>query len=248
MTQMVQQRDFQLLAQPTQTRFERFVSLTGFIGQFLQWPLVSFKLVIGWYMVFLLCLWDVESILLILPPGGETLAVRIFGLLHYGHNAQVNALCLILLFVALAPLGLILLFRFSRSGSFAALIVAVMVCNGCNQGPESSLNSRIFSSVEVIGHRGAGAGEFNKPRSVAVDLKDNLYVVDMTGRVQKFSPDGKFLLSWQMPQVELGKPKGMCTDRQGNIVLVEPHYQRVNHFTPEGKLLAQWGIRGTNEG
>jgi DNA-binding beta-propeller fold protein YncE len=83
---------------------------------------------------------------------------------------------------------------------------------------------------------------------VAVDKQDNLYAVDMTGRVQKFSPVGAFLLSWQMPQTDLGKPKGMCRDREGNIIVLEPHYQRVNHFSPDGKLLAQWGQRGTNAG
>jgi hypothetical protein len=36
--------------------------------------------------------------------GGETLAVRIFNFLHYGHNSQVNALCLLLLLLALAPI------------------------------------------------------------------------------------------------------------------------------------------------
>jgi iron(III) transport system permease protein len=56
------------------------------------------------YVVFVLSLWDVETTLLVLPPGGETLAVRIFNLLHYGHNSQVNALCLILLLAALVPL------------------------------------------------------------------------------------------------------------------------------------------------
>jgi hypothetical protein len=39
--------------------------------------------------------------------GGETLALRIFNLLHYGHNAQVNALCLVLLGLAVAPLLLV---------------------------------------------------------------------------------------------------------------------------------------------
>jgi hypothetical protein len=73
-------------------------------------------------------------------------------------------------------------------------------------------------------------------------------VVDMTGRVQKFSPSGSFLLSWQMPQTDLGKPKGMCRDREGNIIVLEPHYQRLNYFTPQGKLLAQWGQKGTNDG
>ena len=58
----------------------------------------------SWYIVFLLCLWDVESMILVVPPGGETLALRVFNLLHYGHNAQVNALCLTLLALAVAPL------------------------------------------------------------------------------------------------------------------------------------------------
>jgi hypothetical protein len=70
----------------------------------------------------------------------------------------------------------------------------------------------------------------------------------MTGRVQKFSPEGKFLRTWQLPETELGKPKGMGRDHNGNIMVIEPHYQRVNHFTPDGKLVAQWGCRGTNEG
>src|SRR5262249_21254956 len=80
------------------------------------------------------------------------------------------------------------------------------------------------------------------------DGNDNLFVVDMTGRVQKFSSSGIFLLSWQMPQTDLGKPKGMCRDQEGNVVVLEPHYQRVNVFSPEGKLLAQWGESGTNAG
>jgi sugar lactone lactonase YvrE len=70
----------------------------------------------------------------------------------------------------------------------------------------------------------------------------------MTGRVQKFSPEGVFISSWQMPQTDKGKPKGMCRDAQGNIVVIEPHYSRVNHFSPEGQLVAQWGVSGTNVG
>ena len=57
----------------------------------------------AWYVTYLLCLWDVEALVLIVPPGGETLALRVFNLLHYGHNAQVNAMCLVLLALAVAP-------------------------------------------------------------------------------------------------------------------------------------------------
>ena len=121
---------------------------------------------------------------------------------------------------------------------------------GCSAGSrtEQALSGRLFAHVLIIGSRGTALGQFNKPRSVAVDRQDNLYVVDMTGRVQKFSPEGEFLLSWQMPQTDLGKPKGMALDPAGNIIVLEPHYQRVNHFTPEGTLVAQWGKAGTNAG
>jgi DNA-binding beta-propeller fold protein YncE len=111
-----------------------------------------------------------------------------------------------------------------------------------------ALDSQLFARAQVIGERGGGAGQFNKPRSVAVDGDDNIFVIDMTGRVQKFSPDGQFLLSWQTPETDKGKAKGMGTDRDGNVLLVEPHYTRVNHFAPDGKLLHQWGVNGTNAG
>jgi DNA-binding beta-propeller fold protein YncE len=210
-------------------------------------------------VVFLLCLWDVESMILVVPPGGETLALRVFNLLHYGHNAQVNALCLTLLAVAVAPLCLSCLlsralpFHVSRITHQAPCLtfVALLFLAGCGSRPasnESSFQSSLFTHARVIGSRGVGVGELNKPRSVAVDRQDNLYAVDMTGRVQKFSPGGVFLLSWQMPQTEIGKPKGMGRDNDGNIIVVEPHYQRVNHFSTAGKLLAQWGQKGTNIG
>ena len=119
---------------------------------------------------------------------------------------------------------------------------------GCSPAEDDSLKSRFFSRVEIVGRRGTGAGELNKPRSVAVDREDNLYVVDMTGRVQKFSPEGAYLSSWQMPQTDKGKPKGMCLDHEGRVVVLEPHYSRVNHYTADGILRQQWGLHGTNTG
>lgn len=223
-----------------------------------QWPQVSAQIAAIWYAVYLLSLWDVETLVLILPPGGETIASRIFNLLHYGHSGQVNALCVWLLLVAVLPLAAWQVWR-QRSSAVrihlglpaGSAVVAMLTLSSCGN-KETSRNhpvqSPLFSHVEIIGSRGAGAGEFNKPRSLALDKDDNLFVVDMTGRVQKFSPDGRYLLAWQMPETDLGKAKGMCRDKAGNVVILEPHYQRVNHFTPEGKLVAQWGGHLTNGG
>ena len=229
--------------------------------RYVQWPQIAPQAAATWYVVFLLCLWDVESMILVVPPGGETLALRVFNLLHYGHNAQVNALCLTLLGLAVAPLliwktwcvvrGACSGFTHHAPRTTIIAVVAVALFAGCTPSATSSqapLASQLFRCVQIIGSRGVGVGELNKPRSVAVDAQDNLYVVDMTGRVQKFSPNGVFLLSWQMPQTALGKPKGLSRDRDGNMIVLEPHYQRVNVFSTEGKLIAQWGNRGTNAG
>jgi iron(III) transport system permease protein len=69
-----------------------------------QCPQVAPYAAFAWYIIYLLCLWEVETLVLLLPPGGETIAVRVFNMLHYGHIGQVNALCLVLLAVALVPL------------------------------------------------------------------------------------------------------------------------------------------------
>jgi ABC-type Fe3+ transport system permease subunit/sugar lactone lactonase YvrE len=227
----------------------------------IHWPQASAQAAAAWYVTYLLCLWDVETLILIVPPGGESLSLRIFNLLHYGHNPQVNALCLLLLSLALLPLLMAIVVTWAALGwrkwresrlAAGAMLCAVALClwTGCSADDRKSapVESKFFSRVEVIGTRGAGIGELNKPRSVEVDAKDNMYVIDMTGRVQKFSPDGKYLMEWQMPQIVRGKPKGMCRDKAGDIVLVEPHYSRVNFFSPEGKLVAQFGVKGTNVG
>ena len=138
----------------------------------------------------------------------------------------------------------------NRKSQICCLLVGHFLV-GCSpqSAPEaSSLHSHLFRGVEIIGSRGTGLGQFNKPRSLALDRNDNLYVVDMTGRVQKFSAQGDLLTSWRLPETDLGKPKGMCRDQAGNIVVVEPHYQRVNHFSPDGTLVERWGARGTNVG
>ena len=291
-----------------------------------RWPQMAPQLLAAWYVVFLLSLWDIETIVLLTPPGGETLPMVVFNLLHYGHNAQVNALCLGLLLLAALPAALWLagrmLWQLARkwppppggrdqnrlgpaaSGvrpspaaaasesprvpvashaagscagcrvrgrphpadaahplsispppglaiafSLTVLLTGAGLTTGCgnpSDKPALALDSRFFSAVEVIGKRGRGPGEFNKPRSLAVDSADNLYVVDLTGRVQKFDAHGDYLLAWQMPETELGRPKGMAFDSEGNLIVVEPHYARVNHFRPDGTLVRQWGERGTN--
>ncbi|MDA7510572.1 hypothetical protein N8612_02740 [Verrucomicrobia bacterium] len=229
----------------------------GWREQFLYcfWPRSGMAFLSVWWLVYLLCLWEVEVLIFMIPPGVETLALRVFNLLHYGHNSQVNASCLLLILLGIAPWALWLVGNRLVNGIkrrqwiFGSLLVGIGVGVGCGgAAEETGLDSRFFSHVESVGFKGTGVGQFNKPRSIAVGANDEVFAVDMTGRVQRFSSQGEYIGFWQMPETERGRPKGMGTDSEGRIVVVEPHYARVNHFTPDGDLMLQWGQRGVNPG
>ena len=53
--------------------------------------------------MFLLCLWDAETLLFLIPPGEETLSLRIFNLLHYGHTSQVDGLLIAVILLRYSP-------------------------------------------------------------------------------------------------------------------------------------------------
>ena len=59
-------------------------------------PLMRPGIVAVWLVCFILSLRELETAVLLCPPGGATLSVRIFSLLHYGFNELVSALCVML--------------------------------------------------------------------------------------------------------------------------------------------------------
>jgi DNA-binding beta-propeller fold protein YncE len=99
---------------------------------------------------------------------------------------------------------------------------------------------------KVWGRHGVSDGRFVKPRAIAIDDKDQLYIVDMTARIQVFDRDGNWLRSWQTPEFAHGKPSGLSFDRQGRLLVADTHYFRMLVYTPEGKLLERRTIGGEN--
>lgn len=252
--------------------FKHAAQLMG-AGWFHRWktihaPLRAPQLLASAYVVYLLALWDVETLILLYPPGAETLAIRAFNFLHYGHNAEIHAICLLSIGLGVLPwitlkllTGSIALYKSLMQGtsnlSFLSpppalliLIPLLPLFTGCGKdNPDSNnLGSQFFESVLTIGSKGNGIGQFSKPRSIAIDHQDQLYVADMTGRIQMFDSEGQFIRHWQMPEVDRGRPKGMCIDHEGHLVVIEPHYSRINHFDSKGELLRQWGAFGKEPG
>ncbi len=96
----------------------------------------------------------------------------------------------------------------------------------------------------VWGRRGISNGRLQKPRAIAIDRHDQLFVVDMTGRIQVFSEDGQFLRGWRTPDSKNGKPCGLGFDRDGHLLVADTHYFRVLTYSSEGRLLPDRTIGG----
>ena len=95
--------------------------------------------------------------------------------------------------------------------------------------------------LAVWGRRGVSEGRFLKPRAMAISPDDQLYVVDMTARIQQFDAEGQFIRSWQTPKWDNGKPSGLSFDRDGNLMVADTHYFRLLFYSPEGELLRSIG-------
>ena len=66
---------------------------------------------------------------------------------------------------------------------------------------------------KVWGKLGIGNGQFSKPRAIAIDKDDHLYIVDMTARIQVFDVDGNFIRAWQTP-AHRQRPADRADDQQ----------------------------------
>ncbi len=96
-----------------------------------------------------------------------------------------------------------------------------------------------------FGRFGSSNGLFNEPKGIAVAGNGNIYVVDSKNhRIQKFSPDGKFITAWG----EKGKgdgqfdnPTGIALDSQGYVYVADTWNHRIQKFDANGKFIFKFG-------
>jgi DNA-binding beta-propeller fold protein YncE len=142
------------------------------------------------------------------------------------------------------------------------LLLPVAGCGGDSASPEL-----------VWGRRGVQNGDMVRPRAIAIDAADHLYLVDFTARIQVYDRDGQYLgATWTTPDYRNGRPSGLSIDRDGNLIVSDSHYhcfriyspggvelrkfggaggsenQRISVFDPDGRFLRCWGSAGTEPG
>jgi DNA-binding beta-propeller fold protein YncE len=102
------------------------------------------------------------------------------------------------------------------------------------------------------GGHGYELGEFLKPRALAIDEEDRLYVADSCNhRIQVFDTRGKLLNSWGSRGDAPGQmcyPYDLAIGPDHQLYVCEYGNHRVQKFTLDGKSLGTWGGAGRGPG
>jgi len=134
------------------------------------------------------------------------------------------------------------LHRFSLGIVALLAPLCALRCGDGRSGADTDL------AIAVFGAPGSDEGQFAGPRAIGVGPDTMLYIIDRSGRVQKFDPDGTFVGSWELPESEKGTPTGIGFDLNGSLLIPDTHYSRVLVMAPDGTLLSEWGTYGGGSG
>ena len=114
--------------------------------------------------------------------------------------------------------------------------MAVLLFTACDSG-----NMEITIPDLVWGRHGVGEGRFQRPRAIAIDDENQVYIVDKKARVQVFTSEGNYIKEWTTPISDTGKPTGISIGIDGNVLVADTHYYRVLIYSPDGELLRKIG-------
>lgn len=209
------------------------------------WPLFAGTFL----LIVMLSVTELSATMVLLPAGLPNFAQRLLNQMHYARDQQVIASCIVLicLFLVLAAFVVVLL-RIVRTRLLTLSVIFVscaMPLAGCDGKSGPPNETMILSS---FGETGRGQGQFIYPRAIDITEDGTLFIVDKTGRIQKFGPKGEFLNTIQMPLIETGKPTGLSVGPNGNLYVADTHYHRVVVFSPQGEIIQEFGKFGEEDG
>ncbi len=103
--------------------------------------------------------------------------------------------------------------------------------------------------------KGAKPGQFAEPHFVAVNQVGEIFIADtFNARIQKFSPDGKFINAWGRvggqpgEYLQHGYLASIDVDNLGFVYVREFDGGRIQKYTEDGEYIATFSKRGTGQG
>ena len=109
-----------------------------------------------------------------------------------------------------------------------------------------------YSYAARWGSSGTGQGYFYGIQGIAVDTAGDVYTVEADNhRVQKFTPDGKFVATWGHEGKEDGlfrSPFGVAVDSAGDIYVADTWHDQVQKLSSSGTFMTKWGKLGSEDG
>jgi DNA-binding beta-propeller fold protein YncE len=120
----------------------------------------------------------------------------------------------------------------------AAALSLIVGCGGPRAAPEL-----------VWGKQGVQDGDLARPRAIAIDPQDRLYIVDFTARIQVYDRDGQHLgHTWQTPDYRNGRPSGLSIGRDGNLIVSDSHYHCLRIYSIADGKPVEVKVIGGNPG
>src|SRR6201990_2536209 len=112
---------------------------------------------------------------------------------------------------------------------------------------QCTLDGKVLLALGTPGKQGpfVGGEPFHRCTHTALSPKGEIYVSDGYGnaRVHKYTPDGRYLMSWGEPGTDPGQfniVHNICTDADGWVYVADRENHRVQVFDGNGKYETQW--------
>jgi streptogramin lyase len=137
------------------------------------------------------------------------------------------------------------LLRSSRGGSAAKVALAALLALFCVALMASS--ARAGTPAFSLGFKYSEGGtttQFNEPEAIGTDSAGNVYVANKAGRIEKFSPSGKYLMKFGSNGSGAGQfqnPRGVDVDPNGDVWVADYGNNRLVEFNSAGTFIRSFG-------
>ncbi len=172
------------------------------------------------------------------PSTHQPISVALLNAMHYQRPQLVTSALFIM--ISIAAVGGLFIFVLNRKLAISiVLLVTIISCKSNEQKP--------MKDAVLAGSVGKSEGHFITPRAIDSDDKV-IVVIDKTGRLQRFTHDGKFLSSWELELSGTGYPTGVSIDQERNIWIADTHQHRILVLDAQGNEILEFGEYGTGDG